>query len=132
MHGVATEEEREALVEAAREIALGVWVCVSVLGVVLGLITASLAQVWTRDVLAPGAVLGAIIVVASVCLTLVAAGRYVMRGAVLPGARGASRSLATVSAVLVGMLAWVVLAVIFATGWDFPASLFARAVVRVD
>lgn len=102
------------------------------LGVMLGLVTAPLAQVWARDVLAPGAALGAVLVVASLCLTLVAAGRYLVRGAMRPRAGDSSLALATASVVIVGMLAWVVLVVIFATEWDYPASLFVRAAVRGD
>ena len=120
-------DEGEPLAAAANEIALGVWVCASVLGIAFGLLVASLAQVWARSVLAPGAVLGAGVVVASLGATLAAVGRYRLRGAVPPRPGGSSRALATASVFVVGALAWVALAVIFATGWDFPASLFARA-----
>ena len=46
-------DERALLAEAASELALGVWVGLSLLGITLGLAVASLAQVWTRQVLAP-------------------------------------------------------------------------------
>ena len=51
-------DERALLAEAASELALGVWVGLSLLGITLGLAVASLAQVWTRQMLAPGALVG--------------------------------------------------------------------------
>ncbi len=48
----------------------------------------------------------------------------------LAGAR--RRPQAAASVFVVGTLAWVVLAVTFATAWDFPASLFTRAAGGAD
>lgn len=110
----AAPEERDSPAQVLNEIALGVWVCVSILGIVLGLTVASLAQVWARSVLVPGAVLGALLVVVSLGVTVVATGRYLWRGALPPlGRRDSSRALANMSAFIVGMLAWTALAVIF-------------------
>ena len=127
-HRGEVAEERDLLAQGLNEIALGVWVCVSLLGIMLGLLVASAAQVWARTVLVPGAVLGATVVVVSLGATVVAVGRYLWRGPRASlGRRDSSPALAVIGVFIVGMLAWAVLVLIFATGWDFPASLFARA-----
>ena len=126
--GGEAARERDLLAQVLNEIALGVWVGVSILGIMLGLLVASAAQVWARTVLVPGAVLGATVVVVSLGATVVAVGRYLWRGPRASlGRRDSSPALAAIGVFIVGMLAWAVLVLIFATGWDFPASLFARA-----
>ena len=67
--------DERALLAAAGELALGVWACLSLLGIALGLLLASLAQVWARTVWAPGAVLGGLLVLASAGLTPLASHR---------------------------------------------------------
>jgi len=127
-HGGGTALEGNLLAQLLNEIALGIWLCVSILGIMLGLLIASAAQVWARTVFAPGAVLGAAIVLASLGATLVAAGRYLWRGPLAPwGWRDSSRWLAAMGVFIVGTFAWAALGIIFATSWDFPASLLARA-----
>ncbi len=121
-------DERALLVAAAGELVLGVWTCLSLLGIALGLMVASLAQAWAQAVLAPGAVVGGVLVLASAGLTLLASHRYLWRGATLPCPANPSRPLAIGSVCVVVGVAWAALAIIFATGWEFPIALLWRPV----
>lgn len=118
-----SEPERSALpAPEQNETALAAWIATSLLGVALGLGLAKYSQAWAQDLLHPGAVWGAMVVLASVAIALLASVRYMARGAGLVTARRASRALATLSMVLVTGLAWVALNIIWLGGWELPAG----------
>jgi hypothetical protein len=108
------------LADTADDLALGPWVLTSVLGIALGLVTAKYSQPWARHAIDPSAVMGALVVVVSVALTIVAVGRYLAIAASRSQLRGPPRALAVLAASLVVMLGWVALAIIGFVGWELP------------
>jgi hypothetical protein len=100
----------------AYELALGLWTIVALLGVAFGLGVAKYAQAWARDLFHPAAVWGGVVVLVSLAVVVVAATRYQLRGAGLPIAAYASRTLSLLSVLLVLALAWAALSMIWVAG----------------
>lgn len=105
---------------AGRDSALAGWVTTSLLGMALGCALAKHGQAWARDVWHPAAVWGALIVVASMLLALVAGLRFLASGPTSPGQGRSDRALFTLATVVVVALGWAALAVIFFAGWELP------------
>ena len=94
--------------DAGADIALGIWVLVSLAGIGAGLVVAKQAQAWAADPYHPGAMVGATVIATSVGLSFVALRRYLSHRA------GHDRSswLATPVSGLCTGLGWVALMVI--------------------
>ena len=99
---------------------LPAWVCASLLGVLSGVVLAKYGQAWGHDTWHPAAVWGALVVVASVTLTLLAAARYLVAGAGDLAPHGNARLLGILSAAMVLAVGWAALSVIVFAGWEFP------------
>ena len=98
--------------DAVDEATLATWALTSLVGVVVGLGVAKYAQVWAQDMRHPGAAAGALIIINSVTLTVVAASRYSGPDADAPCARRPSRALAMLSSGLVAGAGWTALMII--------------------
>ena len=104
---------------SAREAVFAVWVAVSLLSLVLGTALAKYGQAWAGDAWHPSAVWGACVVVGSVLLALVAAGRYArVRPPLL--LTPSERLLLSLATSVVVALGWAALAVIIFAGPDLP------------
>ena len=102
------------------DIMLGVWVLISLVGTLLGLAIAKYSQAWAQDALHPGVAVGALIVIDSVALTLLAGTRYEIRRLDLLDRRRPSRLLMVLSVSLIVGLGWAALAIICFAGWEVP------------
>ena len=103
------------------EAVFAVWVAVALLSIGLGTTAAKYAQAWARSTVHPAALLGSGVVLGSVVLVLLAAGRHLQLSALL-AASGRAGAVVGLAAVLVLLLGWVALAVIWAAGWDVPLA----------
>ena len=100
---------------------LAVWVAVALLGIGLGTVVAKYAQAWARSTVHPAALLGSGVVLGSVLLVLLAAGRHLQLSALL-ATSGRAGAVVGLAAVLVFLLGWVALAIIWAAGWELPLA----------
>ncbi len=104
---------------------LSSWIRASLLGIAWGLGIAKYGQAWQGHTLHPAAVLGTIIVLASVALTVAARLRYLRGGRAgavarsAPGKRAAD-VLAGMGLALVILVAWAALAMIWFAGPQLP------------
>ena len=112
----APERERRA---ARGGLTLPAWVCASLLGIVAGVLLAKHGQAWAQATWHPAAVTGAVIVAASVILTVLAATTYLRRGIGDAPPGGVDRLLAASSVVVVTLVGWAALAVIAFAGWGW-------------
>jgi hypothetical protein len=101
-------------------VAVAVWLCVSLLGVMLGLALAKFSQAWGGYLLHPGAVWGAGVIVISVALGLIAAMRYRLLAAGRLPPRWSAQAQARLAGMVVLMLAWAALNLILFAGWEAP------------
>ncbi len=97
------------------------WVAVALLGIGLGMAVAKYAQAWARSTVHPAALLGSGVVLGSVLLVLLAAGRHLQLSALL-ATSGRAGAVVGLAAALVLLLGWVALAMIWAAGWEWPPA----------
>lgn len=90
------------------DVALGIWVLVSLAGIGAGLLVAKYSQAWAADPFHPGAVVGSTFIVTSVALSFIALRRYLRHRA----GHHPSPWLATLAGSLCTGLGWVALMII--------------------
>ncbi len=105
--------------EGSREGTFAVWVATSMFGMLLGSTIAKLSQVLSDDRTHPAAACGAMVVVASILLALVAGFRF--KASLRAGRLGHSgQALLTLAVVSLG---WASLAMIAFADWRLPAGM---------
>ena len=102
------------------EVALAAWVGVALLGILGGLGIAKYSQAWARSIAHPAAILGGLLILASVGVALVACARYFDRTVPLPRSR--SRALVVLSLLLVIGTGWAALSIVAFAGWEWPVA----------
>jgi hypothetical protein len=106
------------LADLAADAGLALWLCASLIGIMLGVALAKFAQAWSDTAVHPAVVSGAVAVVASAVLGIAAVRRYLGSPSNRPPE---ARLLAYLSLLLVLALGWAGLAIIALAGWEIPS-----------